>query len=147
MYNWNKDKTSLKEGWYCVDGYATETNSANYPTVDLNSAKEDSFLADLFAQDCMVDNQLSSVTVDDSGQATFVVHFMRYLSTRGLLHDAQFKVGEKIKTSYFYRENTAKPVSDKSKDNTFTITILDSSVRNMYSMATFALSTALLYVS
>ena len=81
-YIWNKNKISEKQGWYCEDGYVVDPDGRD-PQIDVyNNSRQESFTADS-AQDCVVDQDRSSVSINEEGYATFTVHFIRELKTRG----------------------------------------------------------------
>ena len=79
-FPWTKSNIKLKEGWKCQDGYAKEekANEGKQPEIDIKkgSKDEDSFKLDR-AQDCIVDNDLSNITISDNKVANIKVHFLR----------------------------------------------------------------------
>ena len=44
-----------------------------------------------------------TISVDDNNFATFKVHFLRQLKTRGNLDDSVLEVGEPVQIHYYYK--------------------------------------------
>lgn len=64
--------------------------------------------------------------VDGTNLATFKVHFIRELETRGQLNDSVLKFGEPVQLHYYYKQTTGKvPIIDKMKDDTVSNLLLE----------------------
>ena len=105
VYTWNKLDIAENKGWECEDGHVDEDRDDVRPEIDWqkgNGFRRDSFHPDIH-QDCVIRQDLSSVTVGDNNYAAFKVHFVRPLVTRGRFDDALLSIGEEIRLSYHYR--------------------------------------------
>lgn len=108
-YKWDKATIEDKTGWSCDDGHVDNPNSVNAQIDMYNDTLKDSFTMDL-GQDCVVDQDKSSVDLNVNGYANFKVHFIRQLETRGEINDVVLSTGESVKIDYMYK---TKNNSDK----------------------------------
>jgi len=114
-YDYKQGQEDENSGWTCDDGFV-EDPDGNLPQIDVyNKTKLDSFTMDT-AQDCIVDQKNSSVTVSANGFASFKVHFIRKLKTRGEENDAVLEIGKSINMEHYYSmTNNGKAVEDKHR--------------------------------
>ena len=126
-YKWNKDQIGEKAGWTCDDGFVQDPNGKS-PRIDAyDGTSTDSFTMDV-GQDCVVDQDRSSVTVDANGFAKFTVHFIRSLKTRGSLNDAVLTVGKPIQIDYMYKLTNPSTSDTKLRDQIVTLNILNGAL-------------------
>lgn len=132
-YRWN-----YQNKWTCDDGFVEDPNG-NTAQIDyyLNTTTN-SFTMDQ-GQDCVVDNDQSSVELDNLGYAKFKVHFIRQLTTRGEINDAVLKTGSKINIDYFYKLTGTGIEDTKSKSEPVSLSILTGAGRLLISAVPSAL--------